>query len=126
MPVAQSYGAGGPRIAVATANRRQDMTAGAVTIYTDELLSAGMPRFSIWALAGAGDPVTLQPQFSIRADPAPGGQDEWLNFGPQLPLLAGVVTVANLIWPATKFRVAVTGGANAASVAIALGCDAAG
>lgn len=126
MPVAQSYGAGGPRIAVATANRRQNLTAGAVQIFTDELLCAGMPRLSIWALAGAGDPVTIQPQFSIRANPAPGGQDEWLNLGPQIALVAGVVTVTNLIWPATKFRLAVTGGANAASVAIAIGCDAAG
>jgi hypothetical protein len=128
MPLNQSYGAGGPRVASTTANLRTSLLAQAGSPdRTDALLVAGMPRHYAWFLQTGGvASVTVQPQFMIRASTLPGETDEWLDYGASFPLAVGVPTLWQNEWAATKIRfvASIPGGVVDATIECAIGAAA--
>jgi hypothetical protein len=129
MPKFDPYAVGSTSVATATANKRQTLaSSGAGIVNSLELLTEGMPRLYFWIAQTVGAVgLTVQPQFMVRASPAPGAGDEWLPLIPPVVLVPGSVpTIIEQAFPATKIRLQFTGVAlQASTVELVLGCSSA-
>lgn len=126
MPVSSPFGMGGFLSAAATANIRQTMTLSAdAPVSTEILVTDRMPHLFFWFNQTVGAPLaTVRMQFSVRADPAGGNLDEWLDIQPPTLLVAGPNRF-NFQIPAVKSRALVTRSPGVAStVEVVLGASA--
>lgn len=128
MPNSNPYGVGASLNAGAFATKRHDiaLTADGPTA-SFELLCPGMSRLTFWVNQAAGQAVTFQPQFMVRATTgiiAP--VDEWLPLSAPVTAVIGTPTLLNFQIVAVKIRLAITRvpGGGAPTVSYVLTCSA--